>query len=85
MCGCVVVHLDFAGVLESMHALRCAAEGGALDFTFTSLLCLGGSTAVHIDDIGFLCGLRKGHDGHSGQMQKDADSESSSIRLTCSL
>ena len=57
VCGCVVMQLDFAGVLESMHALCGAAESG------TSLLCLGGSTVIH---IGFLLGLRKGDDGHVG-------------------
>ena len=37
VCGCVVMQLDFAGVLESMHALCGAAEGGVLDFS--SHLC----------------------------------------------
>ena len=78
VCGCVVMQLDFAGVLESMHALCGAAEGGVLDF-FPSLLCLGGSTVIHTDNIGFLLGLRNGDDGHVGPKQKDADSESSSI------
>ena len=41
VCGCVVMQLDSARVLESIHALCGAAEGG------TSLLCLGGSTVIH--------------------------------------
>ena len=71
VCGCVVMQLGFAGVLESMHALFGAAEGG------TSLLCLGGSTVIHRQHC-FLLGLRKGDDGHVGPKQKDLDSETSS-------
>ena len=37
VCVCVVMQLDFAGVMESTHALCGAAEGGALDFS--SRLC----------------------------------------------